>query len=70
MIELKALIIDKPENKAFHTSRAPGIFKPMITALGTGGIDAACIAPQDESDIVMAVEKGGTDIVFYAAYGI
>lgn len=67
MIELKALIIDKPENKAFHTNQAPGIFKPMITALRTGGIDAACIAPQDESDIVMAVEKGGPDIVFCAA---
>lgn len=70
MIELKALIIDKPENKAFHTNQAPGIFKPMITALRTGGVDATCIAPQDESDIVMAVEKGGTDIVFCAAYGI
>lgn len=70
MTELKALIIDKPENRPFHTRKVPGNFKPMIDALGKGGIKADCCSPGSEAEIKKTVAKSSPDIVFCAAYGI
>lgn len=70
MTELKALIIDKPENRPFHSNKVPGNFKPMIDALLKGGIKAYCRAPGSEADMKKMLVERSADIVFSAAYGI
>ncbi|NTW09084.1 MAG: hypothetical protein HGA28_05895 [Anaerolineaceae bacterium] len=70
MTELRALIIDKPENKPFHTPLVPGNFKPMIKALEAGGITARCAVPQTSQELIGVIQDHSPDIVFSAAYGI